>query len=511
MLNVALITHEKGIPISQSKTGQADNRPPQAMGWKTKKKGCKILRPAGLGRFFLSFLIFLSFFFSISCSPKPKTSLLLRDPAEPPRIVQEIYAREGKSDYFLLHDEGYSFRLIYLCENRVFNFIEEPMNNPVLVSIQQILDTPVEKRLSADDRIRVWACIERKVWEERSRVEESKIRLVRERIQLESQIQKTAAEKEKILAAIEERKRLEAERQRRQELERRRAEEERQRKLAGEARKVSEEDQRIRFYKSGGQEVLLLPPPLPPPSPKATESGVFLVMKDAPIHEEAKEKSKVLARGEKYDLLDVIQSKRDENGNYWHLVMVGERFISDKGKKYGWSPEERSFWIKNKLPVWVYPGDFASVAHAKPIKLRAEDVHFTGRTALTSQKLTLHEVSYGSNSTLREEIFGWLADSNGIRRSTKSKEEMRTLLNDLSKTLWPIRIQEDVLRGFIRQEFTREQVVLSWGRPDHVNTTRTLVGIHEQWVYGEPPFPKSYVYFENGLVKSWEFIKNSAK
>jgi len=88
---------------------------------------------------------------------------------------------------------------------------------------------------------------------------------------------------------------------------------------------------------------------------------------------------------------------------------------------------------------------------------------------------------------------------------------MRTLLNDLSKTLWPIRIQEDVLRGFIRQEFTREQVVLSWGRPDHVNTTRTLVGIHEQWVYGEPPFPKSYVYFENGLVKSWEFIKNSAK
>jgi hypothetical protein len=88
---------------------------------------------------------------------------------------------------------------------------------------------------------------------------------------------------------------------------------------------------------------------------------------------------------------------------------------------------------------------------------------------------------------------------------------MRTLLKDLSKTLWPIRIQEDVLHGFIRQGFTREQVVLSWGKPDHVNTTRTLVGIHEQWVYGEPPFPKSYVYFENGLVKSWEFIRNAGK
>jgi hypothetical protein len=511
MPSLSSITYEKGIPISQPKTGQADNRTPQAMGRKTKKEGCKTLRPAGIGRSFLCFLILLGFFFSISCSSKPKTSLLLRDPAEPPKIVQEIYAREGKSDYFLFHDEGYSFRLIYLCENRVFNFIEEPLNNPVLVSIQPILDTPAEKRLSPDDRIRIWACIERKVWEEQSRIEESKIRLARERIQLEREIQKTAAEKEKTLAEIEEKKRLDAERQRRQELERRRAEEERQRKLAEEARKVSEEDQRIKFYKSGGKEGLLLPPPPPPPSPKVTESGILLVMKEAAIHEEAKEKSKVLARGDKYDLFDVIQSKKDENGNDWHQVMVGERVISDKGKKYGWSPEEKFYWIKNKLLVWVYPGDFANIANAKAIKIKADDVHFTGRTALTSQKLTFHEVTYGANSTWREEIFGWVAGSDGIRRSTKSKEEMRTLLKDLSKTLWPIRIQEDVLRGYIRQGFNREQVVLSWGRPDHVNTTRTLVGIHEQWVYGEPPFPKSYVYFENGLVKSWEFIKNSGK
>jgi len=513
MPNLSSFNYEKRIPISQPKAGQADYRPPQAMGRKTKKEGIKTLRSAGLEKSFLCFLILLAIFVSISCSPKPKTSLLLRDPAEPPKIVQEIYAREGKSDYFLFHDEGYSFRLIYLCENRVFNFIEEPPNNPVLVSMQPILDTPVEKRLSPDDRVRVWACIERKVWEEQSRTEELKIRLVRERIQLEREIQKTLAEKEKIIAEREEKKRLEAESQRRLELERRRAEEERQRKVAEEARKVSEEDQRIKFYKSGGKEGLFLSPqpPASAPSPKITESGVFLVMKEAAIHEEPREKSKVLSRGDKYDLFDVIQSQKDESGNYWHQVMVGERVISDKGKKYGWSPEEKSFWIKNKLLVWVYPGDFANIANAKAIKIRSEDVHFTSRIALTPQKQPFHEVTYGTNSTLREEIFGWVAENNGIRRSTKNKEEMRTLLKDLSKTLWPIRIQEDVLRGFIRQGFTREQVVLSWGKPDHVNTTRTLVGIHEQWVYGEPPFPKSYVYFENGLVKSWEFIRNSGK
>ncbi len=513
MPNLLSFNHEKRISISQPKAGQADYRPPQAMGCKTQKEGIKALRSAGLGKSFLFFLIFLGVFLSISCSSKLKTTLLLRDPPEPPKITQEIYAREGKSDYFLFHNEGYSFRLIYLCENRVFNFIEEPPNNHVLVSMQPILDTPVEKRLSPDDRVRVWACIERKVWEEQSRTEELKIRLARERIQLEKEIQKTLAEKERIIAEIEEKKRLQAENQRRLELDRRRAEEERQRKVAEETRKVSEEDQRIKFYKSGGKEGLLLPPQpsASAPSPKITESGVFLVMKEAAIHEEPKEESKVLSKGDKYDLFDVFQSQKDESGNYWHQVRVGERVISDKGKKYGWSPEERSFWIKNKLLVWVYPGDLANIANAKAVKIRSEDVHFTSRIALTPQKQTYYEVSYGTNSTLREEIFGWVAENNGIRRSTKNKEEMRTLLKDLSKTLWPIRIQEDVLRGLIRQGFTREQVVLSWGKPDHVNTTRTLVGIHEQWVYGEPPFPKSYVYFENGVVKSWEFIRNSGK
>ena len=84
---------------------------------------------------------------------------------------------------------------------------------------------------------------------------------------------------------------------------------------------------------------------------------------------------------------------------------------------------------------------------------------------------------------------------------------MIELLKKLAKTLWPIKIQTDILHGVLRVGFTPEQVVLAWGRPDHVNTTRTLMGIHDQWVYGKKPFPKAYVYLENGVVKSWEFLK----
>jgi hypothetical protein len=511
MSSILVPSDEKRESISQSKVGQTDYSSPQAMGRQTQKESSKTFRPMREGDFFPLLLVLAILFSLISCSPKPKASILLRDHSAPPSVVQEAFAREGKSDYFLLHDEGYSFRLIYLCENRVLNFIEEPRNNPILVSIQPILDTSVEKKLSADDRRRIWACIERKVWEQQSRVEEFKSRLVRDRIQLEREINAIQVEKEKIIEDISEKKRLEEERQRRLDQEKRRAEEERQKRIAEEQRKIADEERKIRYYKTGEKGDRTPLPPPPPPPPKMTEGGVFMVMKEALILEESIENSMVSAKANKYDIYDVINSLTDEKGRLWYQVLVGERVVSEKGKKVGWSPEEKSFWVKNKLLAWVYPGEIGNINNIKPLKIKPDDVLFTGKAALTPQKLTFYEVTWGMNTTFREEIFGWIEGTDGIRRSTKNKGEMRDLLKDLSKTMWPIRIQEDILRGYIRQGFSREQVVLSWGRPDHVNTTRTLVGVHEQWVYGEPPFPKSYVYFENGVLKNWEFFKNGGK
>jgi hypothetical protein len=167
--------------------------------------------------------------------------------------------------------------------------------------------------------------------------------------------------------------------------------------------------------------------------------------------------------------------------------------------------------VKNKLLAWVYPGDPAKVQNVRPLKLNAEEIQFTGKKFVTAQKTTLHEVVYEQNSETTEKILGWVDEKSGIRRSKKTKEEMKNLLQELSKTSWPLQIQNDILGGYIRTGFNPEQVVLSWGRPDHINTTKTLVGVHEQWVYGENPFPDSYVYFENGLVNNWEFLKKSGK
>jgi hypothetical protein len=46
---------------------------------------------------------------------------------------------------------------------------------------------------------------------------------------------------------------------------------------------------------------------------------------------------------------------------------------------------------------------------------------------------------------------------------------------------------------------TGEQVRLSVGKPNAINTTMTTGHQHEQWVYG-----RDYIYLENGVVRSMQ-------
>ncbi|OGQ00445.1 MAG: hypothetical protein A2Z51_10355 [Deltaproteobacteria bacterium RBG_19FT_COMBO_52_11] len=511
-----LFSNEKRKKVSQFKIGQADYPASKAMvGFAQKERFKRDYSMRGKKKILL-LPILLMIVSAMACAPSPKPSVLLRDLVNPPRVIQEIFAKEGKSDYLFLWDDGYSFRLIYLCENRIYNFVEEPANNPVLISIQPVLNTPVEEKLPADARRRIWACLERKVREEHSRIEEIKRRITDERIRLEKEVESARVERDQIVAAIEEKKKVEAERRRwieegmrRAEEGMRRIEEERLKKLEEEQQRKDEEERKIRAYKSGEKEKEKEEPP--PPLPMVTESGIFLVMKGANIYAEMKITSKIRGSFKKYDIFEVINSKVDRTGVQWHQVIVHEKVISEKGKRIGWSPEEKPFWVKNKLLAWVYPGDLSKISIAKPLKFNPDQILFTGKKTSTPQKPILYEVIYDVNLESSEKIFGWIEEKSGIRRKDKNEEEMRSLLKELALTLWPIRTQNDVLAGYIRVGFTPEQVILSWGHPNHINKTRTLVGVHEQWVYGESPFPNSYVYFENKVVKNWEFLKKDFK
>jgi len=73
-------------------------------------------------------------------------------------------------------------------------------------------------------------------------------------------------------------------------------------------------------------------------------------------------------------------------------------------------------------------------------------------------------------------------------------------------------IRDAILSGDVLLGMTPSQVVASRGEPWDVNRTTGEWGIHEQWVMRSSDYALStkkdimywYIYFENGIVTSWQ-------
>lgn len=64
---------------------------------------------------------------------------------------------------------------------------------------------------------------------------------------------------------------------------------------------------------------------------------------------------------------------------------------------------------------------------------------------------------------------------------------------------WGKRVLTTIANGKVFIGMTKPQVIASWGQPSDINRTAGSWGVHEQWVYGS-----NYLYFENGILKSWQ-------
>ena len=53
---------------------------------------------------------------------------------------------------------------------------------------------------------------------------------------------------------------------------------------------------------------------------------------------------------------------------------------------------------------------------------------------------------------------------------------------------------ETIVKGKISVGFTEEMAILSWGEPSKINRS----SYQDQWVYSG-----QYLYFKNGILKSW--------
>jgi hypothetical protein len=64
---------------------------------------------------------------------------------------------------------------------------------------------------------------------------------------------------------------------------------------------------------------------------------------------------------------------------------------------------------------------------------------------------------------------------------------------------WPIAISKLVIGGKIKTDMTREQVLMSWGKPDQISRSDGEWATSERWVYGS-----THLYFERGILKSYQ-------
>jgi hypothetical protein len=63
---------------------------------------------------------------------------------------------------------------------------------------------------------------------------------------------------------------------------------------------------------------------------------------------------------------------------------------------------------------------------------------------------------------------------------------------------WSPKVWQAIEDGKVFVGMTKEQAILSWGKPKEINRTNTGLTVHEQWVYGD----HNYLYFENEKLTS---------
>lgn len=63
----------------------------------------------------------------------------------------------------------------------------------------------------------------------------------------------------------------------------------------------------------------------------------------------------------------------------------------------------------------------------------------------------------------------------------------------------PAAIINKIMKGKVSIGMTKQQVLLSWGRPEKINKSVGAWGVHEQLVYGD-----QYLYLENGRLSSFQ-------
>ena len=149
----------------------------------------------------------------------------------------------------------------------------------------------------------------------------------------------------------------------------------------------------------------------------------------------------------------------------------------------------QSLWV-DKRPFSKNLADTTALHHIE--KAKVEDI---------STKTYKEDVGYNDQEVISN-LQLVVTNSTGDTALLPFNEEYYFRTNPInnnwsSDTITAIKNEEIVIG------MNKDQVTLSWGRPNDINRTVTEESVTEQWVYGESP-DKVLLYFENGELTSFQ-------
>jgi len=226
-------------------------------------------------------------------------------------------------------------------------------------------------------------------------------------------------------------------------------------------------------------------------------SKCLVVIKNGNIRDGAGLNYKVIGKAEFGDFYEDSSSNFEKVGNWFKLE--GHKMILNKDKTLkAWLNTNAIYHIsdaKGKV-CWLV------VSPDKPTTfVEGEVIDFTGKEEAKLKEVLYHPKEYIEMYIHKSLIT--LKDRNSqcyaYLQKIKENRYRNNRIVKIRKYHLPSDIENLIIEKRIRIGMTKQQVILSWGKPERINRSVGSWGIHEQWIYG-----RTYVYFENGILTAWQ-------
>lgn len=148
--------------------------------------------------------------------------------------------------------------------------------------------------------------------------------------------------------------------------------------------------------------------------------------------------------------------------------------------------DEMGFILKDKLYVFTYGTSAVDMSNKRIRKAKL----------------------FGLGKMPKEDCYKVVETKTGINNEAELRKQFfNVLYAQLMKAnpgKYNMAMRDVVYENKIKIGMTKEESILSWNYPDDINKTTGSFGVLEQWIYRGSNYDNTYVYFENGRLKSWQ-------